>query len=606
MDERMTPTPDAPPPGSVRKQAAGTARVHPALRRRRVWALTASAVFLVVLLTSALAPQVVLRGRIGYGVSVAGTDLSGVTKSAAKAGLERGLARALSAVQLQTGAAQPLAVTFTQLGLALDTEATVAAAYARGRHRLPLGLSLWLPGGGGEVQPRLRVDAGAYQKGLEAVRAAVDVPARDARLGLAGGRVEVVPSRDGREVDAVALLRAIEAAVARGKPYRGPLPMKAVPPRVSTADAESRAGLAASYLARPITLRYRGAGVVLTPQRMARMLSVNTGADAATYPLTFRNDRARQELHRLFAWAERAPVDATVKVLPGGGIEVTQSRDGKLLDMEVLLEDLDDAAVGGGLRTVFVALRPALPKLTSDEVRSMGLAALGSQFTTYFDPRNTSRAGNIALAAKLVDGSIVGAGETFSLNAAMGPRTANRGFDYAPVIAADGVLRQGVGGGICQYATTLFNAVFFAGLPVVERRPHSLYISHYPIGRDATVAWGAIDFRFRNDTGRSLMIRSWVDGDALTVALVGKTGREVAYATSSFYDLRKPAHGKADPRVIHDADLGPGVVRWEQGVDGRSVRVERTVRDAAGKVLFRDDFVSRYEPLDWVKRVGTS
>jgi vancomycin resistance protein YoaR len=254
---------------------------------------------------------------------------------------------------------------------------------------------------------------------------------------------------------------------------------------------------------------------------------------------------------------------------------------------------------------VLVAFKPALPALSSEEVRSMGLASLGSQFTTYFDPRNATRAGNIALAAKLVDGSIVAPGQTFSLNAAMGPRTANRGFDYAPVIAADGVLRQGVGGGICQYATTLFNAVFFAGLPVVERHAHSLYISHYPVGRDATVAWGSLDFKFKNDTSRTLLIRSWVEADALNVAIVGKTGRKATFTTGAFYNIRKPAHAKSDPRVIYDADLGPGVVRWENGVDGRSVRVERTVRSAEGSLLFRDTFASRYEPLDWVKRIGT-
>ena len=82
----------------------------------------------------------------------------------------------------------------------------------------------------------------------------------------------------------------------------------------------------------------------------------------------------------------------------------------------------------------------------------------------------------------------------------MGPRSVNRGFDFAPVIAGDGVLRQGVGGGICQYATTLFNAVFFAGLPVVERHAHGLLIAHYPVGRDATVSWGGPDFKFENDT----------------------------------------------------------------------------------------------------------
>ena len=305
---------------------------------------------------------------------------------------------------------------------------------------------------------------------------------------------------------------------------------------MSTVDAEARASAAVAYLARPVTLRYRSKAVTLTPAQMAGMLSVNTGGDADQYPLTFHNERAAEELHRIFAFAETPPVDATVEVNDDGSVNVTESRSGMLLDMPVLMDELDDAATGGGLRTIFVALTPAFPELSTADVENMGLSSLGSQFVTYFDTRNTSRATNIALAAKLVDGAVVEPGETFSLNAAMGPRTANRGFDYAPVIAADGVLRQGVGGGICQYATTLFNAVFFAGLPVVEREAHSLYISHYPIGRDATVAWGAVDFKFRNDTGRSIMIRSWIDGGALTVALVGKTGRTVTYDTGDFYD----------------------------------------------------------------------
>ena len=190
--------------------------------------------------------------------------------------------------------------------------------------------------------------------------------------------------------------------------------------------------------------------------------------------------------------------------------------------------------------------------------RAMGLAALGSQFVTYFDPRNTTRANNIALAAKLVDGSVVQPGQTFSLNAAIGPRTANRGFDYAPVIASDNVLRQGVGGGICQYATTLFNAVFFAGLPVVEREAHSLYISHYPIGPRRHGLLGQrrlqVQERHREEHHDPQLDRR----RTLTVAMVGKTGRTVTYKTSAFYDIRKPAHGKSNPRVIYDCDLGPG------------------------------------------------
>ena len=573
--------------------------------RRHVW--SATALLVVILAVAGLAAlQLATWGSVGDGVSVAGVSLQGLDRSAAAGAVASQVDERLGTVRLETGEAEPLVLSLRQLGISVDADATARKAYAAGRRELPLGLSVWLPGGSTEVSPVVRVDTNAYAKGLESVRAVIDTPAKDARLKFAGERFTVVPAQDGREVDAVALERAILATLAAGQGYAGPVPTRAVTPEVSTVDAEARASAAAVYLARPITLRYRSREVILSPEQMAGMLSINTGDDADAYPLTFRNDHARAELHRIFAFAETPPVDATVEVNDDGTVSVTESSSGNVLDMPVLLEELDDAASGGGgLRTIFVALTPAFPKLSTADVESMGLAALGSQFVTYFDPRNESRANNIALAAKLVDGSVVEPGGTFSLNAAMGPRTANRGFDYAPVIAADNVLRQGVGGGICQYATTLFNAVFFAGLPVVERQAHSLYISHYPIGRDATVAWGAIDFKFRNDTASSIMIRSWIDGGALTVALVGKTGREVSYTTSDFYDIRKPAHGKSNPRVIYDGDLGPGLTRWEKGIDGQSVRVERTVKDGDGKVLFRDTFVSRYDPLDWVKRVGT-
>jgi vancomycin resistance protein YoaR len=572
--------------------------------RRHIWVATALLIA-VVAVAGFAALQTVTWGKAGDGVSVAGVSVGGLDEAAVAAAVRDRVAPRVATVRLDAGGEEPIALTLDQLGILIDAEATAGKALAAGRRDLPLGISVWLPGGSSDVPPVVRVDGTAYKKGLAVVREQVDVPAKDARLKLAGEELAVVAAQQGREVDAVALERKILAAVAAGRSYAGPVPTSVVEPEVSTVDAEARASAAATYLARPVTLRYRSKEVTLTPEQMAGMLSVNKGGDADQYPLTFHNDRAAAELHRIFAFAETPPVDATVEVNDNGTVNVTESKSGMVLDMPVLMDELDDAATGGGLRTIFVALTPAFPELSTADVQNMGLSALGSQFVTYFDPRNTSRATNIALAAKLVDGAVVEPGETFSLNAAMGPRTANRGFDYAPVIAADNVLRQGVGGGICQYATTLFNAVFFAGLPVAERRPHSLYISHYPTGRDATVAWGAIDFKFRNDTAKAIMIRSWIDGGALTVALVGKTGRTVAYKTSDFYDTRKPAHGKADPRVIYDSDLGPGVIRWEKGIDGQSVKVERTVKDAAGKVLFRDTFVSHYDPMDWVKRVGT-
>ena len=498
-----------------------------------------------------------------------------------------------------------LNTSLAKLGFTVDAGASVQTALAMGRHTVA-GVTFWLPGGGGEAPLVVRLDPAAYEKTLERVRDVVDVPATDARLALDGETVTVVPSSDGSGVDEAALAHAIRATVAVGRPYAGPVPTKVVPPQVNTADAQARASAAAAYVAGPLTLRVRDLTVMLTPQQLAAMLSVTTGESAAEYPLTFDNKAARVELQRLLAGAETPPVDATITPVAGGGVSVSQSRDGVAVDVDQLVADMDEAAVSGaGMRSVHVALRTVPPRLSTADVESSGLSKLGSQFVTYFDPRNTARATNIALAARLVDGAVIQPGAVFSLNATMGPRTANRGFDYAPVIAADNVLRQGVGGGICQYATTLFNAVFFAGLPVVERHNHSLFISHYPIGRDATVSWGSADFKFRNDTGKTLTIRSWVDGDALTVAVVGKTGREVSSTTTDFYNIRKPDHQKSDPRLIYDGDLAQGITRWEKGADGLSVKVTRTVRGAGGDVLFRDTFTSTYAPMDWIKRVGT-
>ena len=573
-------------------------------RRGRAW-LTSAAVVLAILLVGFAALQLSVRGKVGRGVRVAGISLQGQTLEQATATLERRLAPPLETATLQTGAGAPLSVALTDLGMRLDARATANAALARGRHRLPGGVVVWLPGGGEEVAPVLVVRAAAFSAGLATIKAAADTAPRDARLTFAGGAVKVAPSADGRTVDALALERAISASVAAGRPFSGAVPMMAAAPRVSTAMAQSRAGAAATYLATPVTLRYRETSVKLTPSAMADMLTVNTSEDAAFYPLTFDNERARARLRALFKNAIIKPVDARLIVHDNGGTTITQSREGQTIDMQALVRDLNDAASGGGLRTVFVALKSDLPALSSDQLATQGFSSVGTQFVTYFDPRNKTRVSNIALAARIVDGTVVHPGAVFSLNSTLGPRTANRGFDYAPVIAADNVLRQGVGGGICQYATTLFNAVFFAGLPVVERHAHSLYISHYPIGRDATVSWGSADFRFRNDTGKDVTIRSWVERDHVTVALLGKTGRKVTTTTGAFYDIRKPAHGKNDPRVIYDSDLGPGIIRWERGVDGLSVKVDRTVRSASGAVLFRDTFVSHYAPMDWIKRVGT-
>ena len=410
--------------------------------RRHVWAAS-TALVCAVLAAAFLALQVAVAGRVPAGVRVAGVDVGSLDEGAAAAVLARRLAPAVATVTLRPGKGEPLVLTLAQMGVRVDVAASARRAAACGRHRLVGGLSVWLPGGRREVEPVVRVDAARYREALGAVRAAVDVPPRDARLTLVGDLVSVLPAREGREVDAGALLTRVLAAVRAGRAYAGPVPVRPVPPGLSTAAAEERARAAAACFAQPLVLRYRDTAVTLTRDDLVAIADITGGA--AGVPLSFHNERARRLLHRLFAFAEQPPRDATVAVSREGQVTVVPSRSGRVLDMERLLDDMEAAVAGGGLRTVHVALVPAYPRLSTADVEAMGLAALGSQFTTAFDPGNEARARNIALAAGIVDGTVVEPGETFSLNAALGPRTVNRGFDYAPVIAADHVLRQGVG-----------------------------------------------------------------------------------------------------------------------------------------------------------------
>jgi vancomycin resistance protein YoaR len=543
-----------------------------------------------------------MAGRVGYGVRIAGVPVGGLSRTTALARIQARLtsAGALTA-HLQT-AESDIAMPVVDLGFIVNASRTVEAVLQDGRVRLPFGAALWLwPGARAALD--VQVDPAQFTQAVAPLHKLVDIPARDATLVLTGDHVRVLPSKDGARLDEVALERSILAALQQGRVFRGPLPTVVAPAKVTTAEAQARAELARVYVSSALTLRYRGLAVVLTPATIARMLSVNTGAGSAESPLTFGNSRAEKMLHMLFSGIETQPVDAQVEV-NNGQVTVTLSQDGMLIDMPRLVGDLDAVAQQSGLRQVFVAIRDVPPKLSTNDVHNMGLSALGSQFSTYFDPSNAARATNLTQAAKQVDGTLVRPGEIFSLNAAIGPRTVNRGFDYAPVIGPGGVLQPGVGGGICQYATTLFNAVFFAGLPIVERHAHSLLITHYPMGRDATVSWGSADLKFKNDTAKTLMVRSWVTHGELTAVIVGTTGRTVTYTTTPYYDIHQPASSRSHPKIIYDSFLAQGIVRLEPGAPGESVAVTRTVRQN-GSVLFTDTFRSTYQPRDWIKRVGT-
>ena len=149
----------------------------------------------------------------------------------------------------------------------------------------------------------------------------------------------------------------------------------------------------------------------------------------------------------------------------------------------------------------------------------MGIDRRMSSYKTYYSG-TSDRITNLQLGVRALDGTLVRPGGTFSLNDAIGERTVERGFRPAPVIIGNEYAEE-VGGGTSQVATTVFNAAWEAGLRITERHPHSLYISRYQLGRDATVYWPSLDLKFVNDTKTWVLVKGFAESDGISVAIYG-------------------------------------------------------------------------------------
>ena len=205
----------------------------------------------------------------------------------------------------------------------------------------------------------------------------------------------------------------------------------------------------------------------------------------------------------------------------------------------------------------------------------------------------------MALLATLLDGTIVKPGATFSFNQAVGPRTASRGFKEGQAIE-NGVLVPSIGGGVCQAATTVFDAAFAGGYVVTHRLNHSFYISHYPLGMDATVADNGPDFTFLNDTENAIVIKASANPDTMTVSFLSRPlDRHVESTTSEPVSYVQPKK-----RFYASPDVAAGTLsQTTLGERGFTVTVSRKVISDNGKVR-EDSFYSRYIPEDAIYLVG--
>ncbi|MCS7067476.1 MAG: VanW family protein [Meiothermus sp.] len=231
---------------------------------------------------------------------------------------------------------------------------------------------------------------------------------------------------------------------------------------------------------------------------------------------------------------------------------------------------------------------------------NLGIRQLLAEATTSFGGSSYERRFNIALGASRLNGVQIAPGETFSFARAMGEVSERTGFKKAFVISGEQTV-EGVGGGMCQVSTTLFRSAYFAGLPIVQRRPHSYQVRYYqPTGLDAAVFLPYLDLKFKNDTPGHLLIQSSVSGSRLTFRVFGTKDRTVSWSNPVTLS-RTPA---PPTRFIVSPELpAQRFVQVDWAAEGATVNVYRTIRFTNGKVT-KDTLSSTYRPWGAVWLVG--
>ena len=228
----------------------------------------------------------------------------------------------------------------------------------------------------------------------------------------------------------------------------------------------------------------------------------------------------------------------------------------------------------------------------------MGIERAMGSYKTY-NSGTWDRITNLRLGVTLLDGTLVPPGGTFSLNDAIGERTVERGFRTAPVIIGTEYAEE-VGGGTSQVATTVFNAAWESGLKITERNPHSLYISRYQLGRDATVYWPSLDLRFENDTSSWVLVKGFVESDGIRVSIYGGERRRIESSAGTM-----TITGSAPVERVKDPTLPKGkTVVEEEGSSPSRTSVTRTIYGADGELIREETWNTSYKGETRIVRVG--
>jgi hypothetical protein len=458
-------------------------------------------------------------GQAMRNVSLAGTAVGSLSETEVRAEVER-IAESTTErpVHIRTPAGA-LDTTAASVGLAVDREATVRAVLDAGRGNLLSQPFEWL---GSLLSPHrvpvvYHVDSSQAAEAIAALEEANRVAPVEPTVSATGGTLEAVAGVPGMSLDTTGLERAlIEQAAAPDGPITVELATVEVAPAYPDSAADAVADEGRRLAARPLTIRVGGKSTSVQPAVLLTWMRAVPAPDGSTLVLGMDEQQISHDVASAVGAVGTPPVELAWHVDAAGNVSFTEGTPGTGCCAADSPQRVVDA-LRSGRGEVDLDLTAEQPEHDAAWARRMGITTVVGTFTTNH-AAGESRVTNIHRIADLIRGVVIEPGETFSVNEYVGQRTRAKGFVEAGVIYA-GKFTTDVGGGVSQFATTMFNAAFFAGLDLVEYQAHTIYISRYPYGREATLSYPKPDLKIRNNTPYGVLIWPTYTNSSITVTL---------------------------------------------------------------------------------------
>lgn len=556
------------------------------LNRRLLFVALAGAV-LAAGFVGAMAATANGKNKVARRVTLAGQDIGGMSRGELRSEVVK-IDKELQLSRVHVTAPKGgFTSTGAALGVALDIDRTIAEALAVGRDGNAIGrLAGWIRSlvSARSTPVHVLVDRDKVHATVRTLDPKPGVEAREPSIARKGGVFIVVPGQTGTGIDPADVARELPDAVRRGLPVKLEVDRGRVSPRFTTADAEAVARQANKLSSLALRISAAGETATIPPGALAGWLEARPVGGSLR--LVVNGERASVDLPALIPAATKPATETKWSVVGDRPVYTAGTTGTSCCDPGKVEQLLTDAIRRPPAEPIALPLKITEPKITAELAEQLAIKEpVGRASTSH--PAGQPRVKNIHRIADVVRGQVILPNSRLSINNLVGRRTAAKGFVNAPVIE-DGKFAEDIGGGVSQFATTLFNAAFHAGLNIPTYQSHSIYIKRYPYGREATLNFPQPDLVIENKTPYGVLV--WPTYSATTIAVTlystkHAPGVQVAQSESKsgVCTLVKTTRERTFPDGRKVTDTFTARYRPREGVncDGSGTPVTSTTRPTA-------------------------